>query len=141
MKKLFAVLVTAVLCHLAACAKDEGESCDPSGDNDCMSMWSTDGASCIQCPISEGFSEGQGVCSASLDASVSACQAAWSASSPGGSSCGTYDGPDEDPQVDSFCKAAYAHTCDGNAQGVAANCRILGESFGSQYRAACKYCK
>jgi len=37
---------------------------------------------------------------------------------------GTYQGPIFDPQVDSFCQAAYAQMCAGNQQGVDANCAI-----------------
>jgi hypothetical protein len=49
----------------------------------------------------------------------------------GSGSCGTYTGPSGDPQLDSFCQAAYAYRClDGlpvTSQQVRAVCDIYND--------------
>lgn len=55
-----------------------------------------------------------------------------------GRRCAPYTGPSNDPQVDSYCKAAYTYRCNGNPDAAAYQCEILGQ-YGKG-RSYCPYC-
>ena len=55
----------------------------------------------------------------------------------GGGSCGPYQGPEFDIQIDSQCKAAHIYSCSGSQQAVDATCAIY-NSYSSVPN--CPYC-